>query len=495
MWWRRRTQVRDRRETGGKAGTMTTVHNSLLVGGRWREPATDRRIEVVSPTTEQVIGSAPEAVEADVDIAVAEARDALADWGTWAPADRADVLDHLADALDKRSGDIAAAVSSQNGMPISVARRSEGRLPSTLLRYYADLARRTPLEEDRPALLGGTTRVRREPIGVVAAVVPWNYPQCLTFFKLAPALAAGCSVVVKPSPETVLDMYVVAEAALDAGLPQGVLGIVPAGRQLGAYLVSHPGIDKVSFTGSTAAGRAIGEACGRLLRPVTLELGGKSAAIVLDDADLAAHTAELFGACLVNNGQTCYISTRILAPRSRYAEVVDTVSDLARGLVVGDPLDERTQIGPVVSRGQRDRIEIAIARARSDGARLTAGGGRAHDVGWFVEPTVFADVDNGSHLAQEEVFGPVLAIVQYDDVEDAVRIANDSRYGLGGTVWSVDDDRALDVARRMRTGSVGINGFMIDPAAPFGGVKESGLGRELGPEAIGSYQQVKSIYL
>ncbi|MGW0577450.1 aldehyde dehydrogenase [Streptomyces sp. NPDC002920] len=480
---------------------MTSQHHDPLLLDGWVSPAvTSRRIEVVSPVTERVIGSVPEATEADVDRAVAAARRAVDAPGSWAgllPEQRATALERFADSLDKRSSAMAEAVSSQNGMPIMVARRSEARLPAALLRYYAGLARRAPVEEDRPGLAGGTTRVRREGLGVVAAIVPWNYPQCLAFFKLAPALAAGCSVVIKPSPETVLDSYVLAEAVLEAELPDGVVTIVPAGREVGAYLVAHPGVDKVSFTGSTAAGKAIGEVCGRLLRPVTLELGGKSAAIVLDDADLAAHTAQLFGACLVNNGQTCYISTRILAPRSRYQEVVDTISDLARSLRVGDPLDPTTQIGPVVTRVQRDRIQHAIATARRDGARLTAGGGTPAglDHGWFVEPTVFADVDNSSSLAQEEVFGPVLAVVPYGDVDEAVALANDSRYGLGGTVWSSDQQRAVDVARRMRTGSVGVNGFMIDPAAPFGGVKDSGLGRELGPEALGSYQQVKSIYL
>lgn len=468
--------------------------------GEWTAPSTSRQIEIVSPVTEEVIAVVPEAVDADVDAAVASARRAFDDpagWSSWDAGQRADVLERLADALEVRAEETARAVASQNGMPLMVARRSEARLPASLLRYYADVARRSPREEDRAAMVGETTRLTHDPLGVVAAIVPFNYPQCLTFFKVAPALAAGCTVVIKPSPETVLDMYVLAEAVEEAGLPPGVVTIVPADRDASAELVSHPGIDKVSFTGSTPAGRAVGEACGRLLRPVTLELGGKSAAVVLDDADLAGHTAELFGACLVNNGQTCYISTRILAPRSRYAEVVDVLSGLAGSLRVGDSLDPRTQIGPVATRRQRDRIEETIARATSDGARLVTGGHRPRHLerGWFIEPTVFADVDNASHLAQEEIFGPVLAVVPYADEKDAIRLANESRYGLGGTVWSSDPERALRVARQMKTGSVGVNGFMIDPASPFGGIKESGLGRELGPEALASFQQTKSIYL
>jgi aldehyde dehydrogenase (NAD+) len=479
---------------------MMVEHESLLVGGEWRSAASTRRLPVISPVTEEVIGSVPEATPRDVDAAVAAARAAFDDpdgWSTWEPRRRADALERLASALEKRASATVEAVSSQNGMPVTIGKRSEAVMPATLLRYYAAMVRETPSEQERAALAGGRTLVRREPIGVVAAIVPWNYPQSLTFFKLAPALAAGCAVVLKPAPETVLDAYVLADAVLEAGLPPGVVNILPGHRETGAYLVEHPGIDKVAFTGSTAAGRAIAAACGRLLRPVTLELGGKSAAIVLDDADLAARTAQLFGACLVNNGQTCYISTRILAPRSRYDEVVDTVAGLAGSLVVGDPLERATQIGPVVSRVQRDRIEDAIDGALAQGARLVAGGKRPAglDRGWFVAPTVFADVDNSSVLAQEEIFGPVLAVIPYSDVDDAVRIANDSPYGLGGTVWSADPDRALEVARRVRSGSVGINGYLIDPASPFGGVKDSGLGRELGPEGLAAYQETKSIYL
>ena len=277
-----------------------------------------------------------------------------------------------------------------------------------------------------------------------------------------------------------------------------MINIVPGGREVGAYLVQHPDIDKVAFTGSTAAGRLIAEVCGRLLRPVSLELGGKSAAIILDDADLdlAAIGQNLFSATLVNNGQTCYAGTRILAPRSRYAEVVDTFAAFASSLPVGDALDPSTLIGPLVAERQRDRVEGYIAKGLSDGARLVAGGGRPAglDRGWFVEPTVFADVDNKSTIAQEEIFGPVLSIISYTDEDDAIRIANESDYGLGGSVWTPDQDRARRVARRIRTGTVGINGYLPDPAGPWGGVKSSGLGRELGPGAIAAYQNLKTLY-
>jgi aldehyde dehydrogenase (NAD+) len=320
----------------------------------------------------------------------------------------------------------------------------------------------------------------------------------LSSFKYAPALAAGCTIVLKPSPETVLDSYVFAEAVLAAGLPPGVVSIVPGGREIGAYLVQHRDVDKIAFTGSTAAGRQIAEACGRLLRPVSLELGGKSAAIILDDADLDLATIgqDLFAATLVNNGQTCYAGTRILAPESRYDEVVDTFAAFASSLPVGDALDPATLIGPLVSERQRDRVEGYIAKGTSEGARLVAGGGRPAglDKGWFVQPTIFADVDNRSTIAQEEIFGPVLSVIRYTDVADAIRIANDSDYGLGGSVWTTDPGRARDVVRRVRTGTMGINGYLPDPAGPWGGVKSSGLGRELGPGAVAAYQQFKTVY-
>jgi acyl-CoA reductase-like NAD-dependent aldehyde dehydrogenase len=340
--------------------------------------------------------------------------------------------------------------------------------------------------------------VRRDPIGVVGAIAPWNFPQSLASFKYAPALAAGCTMVIKPSPETSLDMCLVADAAAEAGVPAGVLNVVPGGREVGAYLVAHPRIDKVAFTGSTGAGRAIAEVCGRLLRPVTLELGGKSAAIILDDADLdlAAVGEKLFQNTLLNQGQTCFMGTRVLAPASRYDEVVDTFAALAGSLQIGDALDPSTQIGPMATSTHRDRVEGYIAKGKAEGARLVTGGGRpaGQDKGWFVEPTIFADVDNKFTIAQEEIFGPVLSLIKYGDDDEAVRIANDSEYGLGGTVWTRDADRGLAMATRVQTGNIGINGFVPDPAAPFGGIKSSGLGRELGPEAVHHYQQIKSIY-
>jgi aldehyde dehydrogenase (NAD+) len=478
---------------------MNLCYEKLYIGGQWVRPATSQVIEVVSASTEQPLGQVPDGSEADIDAAVNAARRAFDDPTGWAhldPADRGPVLERFAGELEARSAETVQRVSAQNGMPVSIGARSEGAAPAALVRYYLAMMRESPAEEVRDAMVGGTTVIRRDPIGVVAAIVPWNFPQSLTFMKLAPALAAGCTVVLKPSPETVLDAYLVAEAAEAAGLPAGVLNIVPGGREVSAYLVAHPGIDKVSFTGSTAAGRHIGEVCGRLLRPVTLELGGKSAAIVLDDADLAPDLDKVFAATMLNNGQTCYLGTRVLAPQSRYDDIVGLLIAMVGSLKVGDALDPETQLGPLTSARQRDRVEGYIAKGIGEGAKLVAGGGRPADLdkGWFVEPTIFANVDNRSVIAQEEIFGPVLSVIPYTDVDDAVSIANNSDYGLGGSVWSADPERAMAVARRVQTGSIGINSYSLDTGAPFGGVKASGLGRELGSEGLATHQVIKSIY-
>lgn len=479
---------------------MTAVdYRQLYVGGQWRDPAGTESISVHSATTEHLIGSVPRGTEADVDAAVAAARsafDAADGWATWHPKQRGEILEQFAAELEARGAETAARVSMQNGMPIWLAQQFEAGFPPLLLRYYSDLMNGAPAEEERPGMLGGTALVSKSPVGVVGAIVPWNVPQGITFLKLAPALAAGCTVVLKPAEETVLDAFLMAEAALAAGLPAGVLNVVAGGRDVGAYLVSHPGIDKVSFTGSTAAGRVIAETCGRLLRPVTLELGGKSAAIVLDDADLAGSIESFFGATLLNNGQICWLSTRVLAPRSRYDEIVDTITDLARSLTIGDPLDAATKVGPLVSSRQRDRVEGYIAQGQREG-RLTTGGSRpkGFDQGWFLEPTVFADVDADAVISREEIFGPVLAVIPYADEDEAVAVANDSDYGLGGTVWSADQERAAGVARKVRSGTIGVNHYVNEPTAPFGGIKQSGLGRELGPEGLHPFQVYKTIYM
>lgn len=477
---------------------MKHVHEELYVGGVWRPPTGETRsATLVSPIDEEVAGVVPLASLPDVDDAVTAARSALRS-GAWADLvhdERAALLERFADELEATAGDRAALTTVQNGMPIGLSNWAEGQGVVAVLRYYATLARTTPIEETRARVDGlGRTVVRRVPVGVVAAIVPWNFPQTLTMFKLAPALAAGCSVVIKPAPETVLDAFELAAAADRAGLPAGVLSVVTGGGDVGSYLVSHPGVDKVCFTGSTRTGRAIGELCGRLLRPVTLELGGKSAAIVLDDAHLPTVAQGLATSSLLNNGQTCYNATRILAPRSRYDEMVEAISALASGLTVGDPFLPGTDVGPVVSRQQRDRIESYIEIGKQT-ATLVAGGTRPDRAGFFVEPTVFADVDNDLAVAREEIFGPVLVVIPYRDLDEAVAIANDSEYGLGGTIWTTDTDKGVEIARRIETGTVGVNFYNLDIGAPFGGIKSSGLGRELGPEGLTSFQTLKSIYL
>ncbi|MFD7445884.1 aldehyde dehydrogenase [Streptomyces sp. NPDC059909] len=474
-------------------------YDSLFIDGEWRKPASSDSHSVTSASTGQVIGHVPVSTYTDADAAVAAARRAFADptgWATWHPTERARALQRLADQLDARKEEMARRVSSQNGMPYSTSINFEAAVPAGVLRYYATLAEQMPTEERRPGVLGGTSLVHRTPLGVIAAIVPWNYPQTLTFFKLAPALAAGNTVVVKPSTETLLDFALLSEAVAAAGIPAGVINILTSGRGLGAYLVGHPGVDKISFTGSTAVGREIAGRAGQLLRPVTLELGGKSAALILDDADLESNAEALFIASLLNNGQTCFASTRILAPRSRYAEVVEFYKTLAEGSVVGDALDPATHIGPMVSSSHRDKVVSYIERGIADGATLVTGGPRSdREHGWFVQPTIFADVDNASVIAQEEIFGPVLSIIAYEGDDEAIRIANDSEFGLGGTVWTTDSERAERVAKQVQTGTIGINHYLPDFAAPYGGVKASGMGRELGPEGLAHYQNLHSIYL
>ena len=472
---------------------MIKKNPELFIDGEFR--TADKAEPVLEAATGELLGDGASATEADIDAAVAAARAALPEWRSASPDHRANVMNAFAAALHKRADTTNELVTRENGMPMRLSRSANGLFPAALMNYYAKLITRTPIEEIRPSMTGHTI-VRREPVGVVAAIVPWNYPQALAAFKLAPALAAGCTVVLKASPETALDAMVFAEAAAEAGMPAGVLNVVPGATEAGAHLVSHPGVDKVSFTGSTAVGRIIGEVCGRLLRPVTLELGGKSAAVILDDADLDVTMKGLKSVSLINNGQTCFLGSRILAPRSRYAEVVDALAGLVDGLTVGNPLDMATDIGPVVSARQRERVLGYINEGKSSGAKLIAGGGipRDQQSGWFVEPTVFADVDNSSRIAQEEIFGPVLAVIPYDTDEQAIAIANDSEFGLAGTVWSTDTDRATEVAREIHTGTVGINDYQLDMGAPFGGVKASGIGRELGPEGLDEFFALKSIY-
>lgn len=472
--------------------------DKFFINNEWVTPSTNKTFDLINPSTGDQFAQVPEGGKQDIDAAVAAARRTF-DHGKWSkmvPSERAKIMERFMGALAQRGADLAKAVSLQNGMPIALSGMLEGEFSVGVLQYYTELAKSLSNSEIRPSQMGKETYVERLPIGVVAAIVPWNFPVTLAMSKIAPAMAAGCTMVIKPSPGTVLDSYVIAEAALEAGVPAGVLNWVAADRDVGAYLVSHPDVDKVAFTGSTNAGRNIARTCGELLRPVTLELGGKSAAIVLEDVNLEAFVQAIPMTCMLNNGQACYNGTRILAPQSIYANVVEAVGALAKGLAVGDALDPNTHVGPMASKTHRDRVESYIAKGKTE-AKLVAGGGRPKglDKGWFVEPTIFADVDNNAVIAREEIFGPVLSIIPYQDEKQAIALANDSEFGLGGSVWSADNDRALNVANKVQSGTIGINGYMPALGSPFGGVKASGLGREFGPEAVGAYQSLKSTYI
>ncbi|MEU9835144.1 aldehyde dehydrogenase [Streptosporangium sp. NPDC048047] len=470
-------------------------HDTLFIGGDWVAPAGTGTIDVISPHTEEVVGRVPEGTAADMDRAVAAARQAF-DHGPWprmTMAERAAVVGRLAEIYATRQEEMAELITMEMGSPITFSRMAQAPQPLGMLQYYAELGRTFPVEEERPGTFGPVT-VRREPVGVVAAVVPWNVPQFVIMIKLAPALVAGCTVVVKPAPETPLDSYLLAEMVKEAGIPDGVVNIVAAGREAGEHLVSHPGVDKVAFTGSTAAGRRIAAICGEQLKRCTLELGGKSAAIILDDCDLPSAMGFLSIATLMNNGQACVAQTRVLASRARYDEVVEAVAGMVRAMPVGDPADPATGIGPLVAERQRERVENYIRIGIDEGAKPVLGGlERPRDRGWYVAPTVFAGATNEMRVAREEIFGPVLTVIPYENEDDAVRIANDSDYGLHGTVWTADAEHGMEIARRVRTGSYGVNLLMIENSSPFGGYKGSGLGRELGPEGLAAYLEYKSI--
>lgn len=479
------------------AQSQTTNRKQFFIGGQWVDPHGDDVYHLFEAGTGEPLADAALGDEADVDAAVRAARAAFdtGPWGKTTAAERAEVMRAMAAALVARKASTSELVSRENGMPISLSVGYNGTGPAALLRLYAKTIEATDLEKPQRSYRGSTI-VRREPIGVVGAIAPWNYPQSLAMFKIAPALAAGCTVVLKPSPETALDAYVFAEAATEAGLPPGVLNVVAADRGAGSSLVTHPLVDKIAFTGSTEAGRIIGSQCAQLVRRCTLELGGKSASIVLEDADLSTFVAGLSESSFPNNSQTCTTQSRILVPRSRYDEVIDAIEGFVKAQTVGDPLDPATTIGPMATEKHQQRVLGYIDIARSSDARLVVGGGRPAglDRGWFVEPTVFADVDNGDRLAREEVFGPVIAVIPYDGDDEAVRIANDSNYGLAGSIWTSDEEHGIEVARRIRTGTIGVNYYEIDMLAPFGGMKESGIGRELGAQGLDSYLEYKSIY-
>ncbi|BBY14945.1 aldehyde dehydrogenase [Mycolicibacterium litorale] len=473
--------------------------DELFIGGVWCEPTTAPRIDVIAPHTEEPIAQVAAAGPGDVDAAVAAARTAF-DGGPWPrldPAERIGAVRRLAAAYGERRSQMAEIITSEIGAPISFAQRAQVALPWTMMTAFCDLAEAYPFHEERPGRYGAAVHIRREPVGVVAAIVPWNMPQFLIVTKLVPALLAGCVVILKPAPESPLNALLLAEMIAESDLPPGVVSVLPGDGSAGEYLVKHAGVDKVSFTGSTTAGKAVAAACAPDLKRVSLELGGKSAAIVLDDADPATVASGVRSASLSNSGQICNALTRILVPAARADEFTDALAAEMAALVVGDPTDSATQVGPLVAQRQQQRVRGYIATGCAEGARLVTGGAQMPDgveKGWYVRPTLFADAKNDMRIAREEIFGPVLTVIPFADEQEAVAIANDSDYGLAGSVFTEDLERGLGVAARIRTGTFGVNqGYTMDPFAPFGGVKGSGYGRELGREGIDGYTDTKSI--
>ncbi|MDR7166908.1 acyl-CoA reductase-like NAD-dependent aldehyde dehydrogenase [Nocardia kruczakiae] len=470
-------------------------YSKLFIGGRWADPTATEKIAVISPYTEQTVAHVPNSAASDVDRAVAAARHAF-DHGPWPQLslpERIEVLTRVSAGLGERQEEIAELITTEMGSPITLSRSTQSLGAKLLLDAFLGLAPSYEWSSIRRSATG-TGLVTREPIGVVAAVIPWNMPLQIAMLKLGPALLAGCTVVLKTAPEAPLNGYILGEILQAAGLPDGVVNIVPADRGVSEHLVTHPGIDKVSFTGSTAAGRRVAELCGRDLRRVTLELGGKSAAIVLDDADLDLAIGQIRKLSMRNNGQACSNKTRIVVARSHEAELVERLVAMVEAMPVGDPSDAATEIGPVVSARQRAMIESYLEIGRNEGAKIAVGGGRPAglDRGWFVEPTVFTGVAPDMRIAQEEIFGPVLSVLSFADEDEAVAIANNSMFGLNGSVFTADDEHALAVARRIRTGTVELNGNIVGFHSPIGGFKCSGIGREAGLEGFDGYVEPKS---
>lgn len=480
--------------------TSHYTRETLFIGGAWVRAQGQGSIPVISPFTEQVIATVPRASVADVDAAVAAARAAF-DTGPWPRlpvAERVAAIRRLRDALHRRHEDVAQAITAEMGSPITQSRTIQASVPLRMLDEHGDIAlNEYPWREVRQSA-SGNALVRRQGKGVAALITPWNAPMMTTIQKLGPALLAGCTVVLKPASLAPLSAYLLAELVDEAGLPPGVVNVITCDRVEAEYLALHPGVDKVTFTGSTAAGRHLASKCGGLLKPITLELGGKSAGIILDDADIPATVDSLRLLSFRNSGQICTLKTRILVSQKRRAEVVEALSAMVAAMPVGDPLDPGTHIGPMVSEKQRENVAGYIDIGLAEGATLAAGGpGRPDGLnhGWFVRPTLFADVHPDSRLAQEEVFGPVLSLITYRDEDEAVAIANNSVYGLSGSVFSRDVERAVAVAERVKTGVLEINGAPFGFHAPFGGVKESGIGRESGWEGFEPYVEIKSIGL
>ena len=471
-----------------------SARQQIYVGGNWVDSAGDGSIDVVNPSNEEVIGSVPDGVSADVDAAVAAAREAFSGWAATPLEERLGYIEKLAGQLGARSEEIGELISREVGMPEKMAVMIQAGLPAGTTASVPATAREFPFEETL-----GRSLVTREPVGVVGCITPWNYPLHQIMAKIAPAMAVGCTVVLKPSEVAPLNAFVLTDIIDELGFPAGVFNLVSGvGPVVGEAIAAHPDVDMVSFTGSTRAGTRVAEVAAANVTRVHQELGGKSANIVLDDADFAAAIPSAVGACYLNSGQTCSALTRLLVPADRMDEAAELAAQAAAGFTVGPADDEGSRLGPLVSQTQWDRVQGYIQAGIDEGATLVTGGtGKPEglDAGYYVKPTVFSNVDNSMSIARDEIFGPVLSIIGYDNEEDAIRIANDSDYGLSGGVWSSDNDRALAVAKQLRTGEVDMNGSFLNTDAPFGGYKKSGNGRELGRFGLSEFVEAKQINL